>query len=145
MSSKPLTSHAMPFDHSPSSAVTSSDFSSTSALTQLLPDTGDETLLVDSPLRPGFAQSFQVPVSFNRYVPYKSSLAFPSSPPYDLKRRSVLKEVSGNEQRLGESEQRSKEHDERTCECCSKMRDEIQELKDELAELKRLVKGKGRN
>lgn len=130
--------------HIPAIAELDSSRTSTSSSFETVSDV-DETILANtSSLQPGFAQSFQGPVSVNTYLPRKSSLAFPSSPPVIQQRRSVMGEVSGNEQRMPKSQAPEKTHDEATCECCSRTRDEIRDLKAELAELRRLVKGKDR-
>jgi hypothetical protein len=106
-------------------------------------DAGDETILASPRLQPGFAQSFQGPVSVGSYLPRKSSLAFPGSP---VQKRTPLGSIAGNEQRFPqENDQKLRQHDESTCHCCSKMRDEIQALKAELAELRWLVKEWARN
>jgi hypothetical protein len=142
---QPQSKRSYVADASPSSMAPSTDLSRPSTSDQTPYDTGDETIMPESPLRPGFAQSFQGPVNVDRYLPRKSSLAFPSSPPGSPKRRPALGELSGNEQRVSENGgSRTKVHDERTCQCCLKVKDEIQMLRDEIAELRRLVKGKER-
>jgi hypothetical protein len=135
VSKKPSIRASVEIKYLSSSTEPSTDTSHTSS-----PNLENEALPFDSTLRPGFAQSFQGPVSVNNYLPRRSSLAFPSSP---TRQRSTLGIASGNEQQ-GKQPGSEEEHNEKTCRCCMKMSDEIQTLKGEIAELRRLVKGKGR-
>jgi hypothetical protein len=102
---------------------------STSTSSQVLP-----TPISPRFLPPGFAESYQGPVSMEHYLPRQASLNFGTPERRRSEGRAVLGTLSGNEQRSGEADLGQDE-----CGGCYALRVRVEKLEQELSELRMFV------